>query len=67
MDISLFRAVHANGTLGGSVMEAVRIGSVRSCVCKTFWITGLILVIAGTAPGVLFRVCRRCVRGVVLI
>ena len=43
------------------VIDAVWIGSSGSCWYTTCWITGAILVIIGTAPGVLFRVCRRCV------
>ena len=55
-----------NGTLGGLVIDTARIGSVDSCAYTTFWITGSILVVNGTVPGVLLRVCRQCVRGVFL-
>ena len=55
-----------NGILGGLVIDTARIGSVGSCVYTTFWITGLILVITGTVPGVLLRVCCQCVRRVFL-
>ena len=59
-EIRLCRALHANGTLGGRVIEAARIGSIGPCAYTTFWITGsLILVVNGTVPGVLLRVCRR--------
>ena len=47
-----------NGTLGGLVIDAARIGSVGLCAYTMFWITGSILVITGTAPEVLLRVCR---------
>ena len=66
VEISFCRALHVSGTLGGLVIDAARIGSVGSCAYTTFWIVGSILVITGTATGVLFRVCRRCVRGVLL-
>ena len=61
MDISLCLALHVNGTLGSLVIDAARIGSIGPCVYTTCWITGLILVITGTAPGVLFCVCCQCV------
>ena len=49
------------------VIDAARIGSSGSCVYTTCWIAcSSILVIKGTAPGVLLRVWRRCVRGVFL-
>ena len=59
MEISLCRALHVNGTLGGLVIDAARIGSIGPCAYTTFWITGSsILAINGTEPGVLLRVCR---------
>ena len=64
LEIILFVALHVKRSPGGLVIDAVSIGSVVSCWYTTCWITGTILVIIGTAPGVLFRVCRRCVRGV---
>ena len=66
VEISLCCAVHVNGTLDGRVIDAARIGSVGSCAYTTFWVTGSILAIGGTAPGILLRVCRRCVLGVFL-
>ena len=52
-------ALHVHVTFGSRVIEAARIGSSRSCMYTTFWITGSsILAINGTAPGVLLRVCR---------
>ena len=66
LEIILFDALHVKFTFGGIVIDAVSIGSVGSCEYATCWITGMILVITGTAPGVLFCVCRLCVRGVFL-
>ena len=66
LEIILFFALHVKFTPGGLVIDAVSIGSIGSCEYTTCWITGAILVIIGTAPGVLFRVRRLCVRGVFL-
>ena len=66
LEISLWFALHVKDALGGLVIDAVSIGSIGTCECTTCWITGSILVIIGTAPGLLFRVCCRCVRGVFL-
>ena len=67
MEIRLCRALHVNGTLGGRAIDAARIGSNGSCAYAMLWIPGSsILAIAGTAPGVLLRVCLRWVRGVFL-
>ena len=59
-EIMLWLALHVKAIPSGFVlvMVTVSIGSVVMCVCKMFWITGSIRVIVGTAPGVLFRVCR---------
>ena len=49
--------LHVNGTFGGRVIDAVRIGSRGSCVYAMCWIAcSSILDINGTAPGVLFCV-----------
>jgi len=67
VDIRLCRALHVNGALGGRVIDAARIGSIGSCEYTTLLIAGSsILAINGTAPGVLLRVWRQCVRGVFL-
>ena len=66
-EIRLCRALHVNGTFGGCVIYAVRIGSRGSCVYTTCWITfSSILDINGTAPGVLFLVWCWWVCGVFL-
>ena len=57
IEISLWFALHVKVTLGSLVMDAMSIGSVGPCECTTCWITGSILVIIGTAPGVLFCMC----------
>ena len=52
-----WRALHANGTVGGWVIGAARIGSSGSCLYIIFDMTGCsIFDINGTAPGVLLRV-----------
>ena len=57
VEINLLRARYLHGVVGGCIIDAARIGSSGSCVYSTCWITGSsILAIAGTAPGVLFRV-----------
>ncbi len=66
LEIKLCLAMHVNGPLGCCVIDAARIGIVGSSSCTLFWVTDLILVIAGTAPGVLLRVSCLCVRGVFL-
>ena len=66
MEIRLCLAMHVNGPLGCRVIDAARIGFVGSSLYTPFWVTGLIRVIAGTAPGVLLRVCLLCVCGVFL-
>ena len=51
--------VHGIIVRGLIVIDAARIGSSRSCVYTTCWITGSsILAINGTAPRVLLRVWR---------
>ena len=58
VEISLCCALHVNGTSGGLVIDAVMIGSIGLCAYAAFWMTGSsILIINGTAPGVLLRVC----------
>ena len=68
LEIMLWLVLHVKAIPGGFVliMVAVSIGSVVLCVCTTFWITCSIRVIVGTAPGVLFCVCCRCVCRVIL-
>ncbi len=59
VEIILLRALYAHGVVGGCIIDAVRIGSIGSCVNTTCWNTGsLILAINGTVPGVLLRVWR---------
>ena len=60
-EIRLCLAVHVNFAVGGRVIEAARMGSVGSCAYTVLLIVcSSILVIVGTAPGVLFLVIRRC-------
>ena len=65
VEISICRALHVNLTFGGLINDVVRIRSVGSCEYAAFACSS-ILVINGTAPGVLLRVWRPCVRGVFL-
>ena len=58
VEISLWLALHVKVSLGGIVKDVVSSGSNGSYERTTCWIKGSILVINGTAPGVLFRVCR---------
>ena len=66
VEIRLCLAMHVNRPLGCCVINAARIGFIGSSSYTLFWVTGSILVISGTAPGVLLRVCQLCVRGVFL-
>ena len=51
----------------GFIIDAASIGSVELCECTILLIAcSSSLDITGTDPGVLFRVWRRCVRGVIL-
>ena len=66
-EIRLCLALHVNLVSGGRVIEAARMGSDGSCKYTALLIVCVsILVINGTAPGVLLRVWRPCIRGVFL-
>ena len=67
VEIILIRALYAHGVVGGCIIDAARIGFSGLCAYSTCWITGSsILAIAGTTPGVLFRVILLWICGVAL-
>ncbi len=67
-EMRLCLALHVNLLTGGRVIEAARMGSDGSCAYTALLIVCVssFLVINGTAPGVLLRVWRPCIRGVFL-
>ena len=67
VEIILCFALHVNLELCGLGIDAAMIVSVVSCEYSAVLIAwSSVLAINGTAPGVLLRVWRPCVRGVFL-
>ena len=58
LDMRLCMALHVKDALRGLVVSVVSIGFGGAYGCARCWITCLVLLINGTAPGVLFCVCR---------